>query len=410
MKATSIFEPVDPAYIYMERYVNEGSPSGFTQIHKTSAETSPFLGSERFALLEFDDTDVEQVRLGAPCDFFDQNVNYAHPDSVSSEILKGSGRIALTSGVIVSPTSGGRTMLVREPSSRGFLKLTYDTGRLGRVDRQLTLKHCQSSLEVSKAMKDCIHAGRLPPTFSILLEESAKISLLRQGEELFEWGTIYRERHPYPHSKERTQVIPGFALFSPDMHSPGDELLINQLIELSGVDPSIYLTDLLAKIVECYWSVVLSCAFHLECHAQNCLFEIAEDNCIKRVVIKDMDSVDKDLPLARKLGLNDKWESDPYMCFDPERVWYYSIRSSYIYDFKVGEYLLSKIIGAVEKKYDIDRPRIERDLQSYVRDSFTCKLPEDYWPNDGCWYDCDNSERKPGARREYFPHKNPKFR
>ena len=52
MKANNIFDNRMEMYVYMERYVNEGSPSGFTTVHTTSYETNPFTGKESFYLLE----------------------------------------------------------------------------------------------------------------------------------------------------------------------------------------------------------------------------------------------------------------------------------------------------------------------------------------------------------------------
>jgi hypothetical protein len=406
MDAKLLFE--EDSYIYLERYVNNGSPSGFHS-RTTSLETSPMEGEERFPLIEFDDTDLECTYLGAEHPLFQRGVNYAHPDSLHSENLIGSQRKLAKSKLVVSPTSGGRTMLLRAPDAGGFLKLTYDVSRIGRVDRQLSLKHCQSSLEVSAAMKAGAESGSLPPEFSLLLEESAKVSHLRIGEAEFEWGTVYRDSRAYPYATHATALVPGFSLFGADHDSPDSPLLINQLIELNGSDPREYLLKVLRMIVDCYWSVVLACAFHPETHGQNCLFEVGEDFGIERLVIKDMDSIDKDLPLARFWGLRDTWDSDPYMCFDG-RTYFYSIRPSFVYDFKVGEYLLSPLIDAVTSHYRIDPKSIEYEVRTYVKETYLWQLPNWYFPPDGCWYDCDNSERKPGTKRKYFAHENPKFR
>jgi hypothetical protein len=107
--------------------------------------------------------------------------------------------------------------------------------------------------------------------------------------------------------------------------------------------------------------------------------------------------------------LNDRWESYPYMCFDGS-IYFYSIRPSFIYDFKVGEYLLSPIIEAVASKYGLNRAAIECEVRLYVKENYTWQLPNAYFPADGCWYDCDNTERRPGTKRKYFAHPNPKFR
>lgn len=408
MNAKELFLDKENNYIYLERYVNNGSPSGFHS-HTTSLETNPFTGKERFPLLEFSDEDIECIHLGNRHELFEKGVNYAHPDSLKSKNLEKAGRKIIESDFVVSPTAGGRTMLIRTPSLGGFIKLTYDVSRIGRVDRQLTLKHCQSSLEVTKSMKNCIDQGKLPKTFSLLLEESSKITILKIEDKEYEWGAIHRESKPYPYTNKNTVLIPGFSLFGKDKNNINGEFLINQFIDLSNSNPREYLVNVLKMIVDCYWGVVLNCAFHLECHAQNCLFEVDEEFRVVRIVIKDMDSVDKDIPLAKHFGLNYKWESSPYMCFDGS-IYFYSIRPSFIYDFKVGEYLLSPIIDVVASKYKLDKLEIENEIKEYVKENFIWQLPNSYFPADGCWYNCDNTERKPGEKRRYFAHKNPKFR
>jgi hypothetical protein len=371
--------------------------------------TSPFLGAERFPILQFNDQDVECIALGARQPLFDLGVNYAHPDSEHSPILTAAGRKLERTAFEVSPTASGRTVLVRPPFPPSYIKLTYDTSRLGRVDRQLSLKLCQSSLEVTTTLKRCLDDGLLPRSFSLLLETSAKVSRLGTSEGIYEWGVIYREAQPYPYSDRRTQLVPGFSLFGVDRRNVDDELLINQFIELSNAKPLDYLVNLLTMIIDCYWGVVLNCAFYPETQAQNCLFQVDENFNIVRCVLIDMQSVDKDIPLARTLGLNDTWASYPEACLD-ESVYYYRIRSSYIYDFKVGEYLLSPIIKAVATKYHLEVAGIEREIRDYVQSRYTSKLPADFFPSDGCWYDCDATERLPGQRRQYFAHKEPKFR
>ncbi len=409
MDAKKLFKNKQQTYIYLERYVNNGSPSGFTDLHTTSDSTNPFKGKDRFHLLEFDDRDVSCIILGKTEKLFQGNINYAHPDSINSEVLRIGGRKLNKSEFVVSPTSGGRTMLIRESNYIGYIKLTYDIARIGRVDRQLTFNHCLSSIEVTESLKKCIDENKFPSTFSLLIESSAKISMLETQDSIYEWGTIYREGKPYPYTEDNVQLVPGFSLFSVDRKSKKDEYLINQFIELSNSDPNEYLINLLKMIVDCYWAVVLNCAFHLECHGQNCLFEVDEEFNITRIVIKDMDSVDKDIPLAKYFGFKYNWKSCPYMCFD-ESIYFYSIRPSFIYDFKLGEYLLSPLIKSVADKFHLNKFDIEKEVRGYVKATYTYKLPDFYFPSDGCWYNCDNTERKPGTRRKYFAHENPKFR
>jgi len=409
MDARDLFVNKKDKYIYLERYVNDGSPSGFSDIHSTFERTNPFRGEDRFPLLEFCDVDLETVSFGEENQgLFKRGVNYAHPDSINSDILKSSKRQLIESSLIVSPTASGRTMLLRDSSLEGYIKLTYDIGRLGRVDRQLALKNCLSSFEVTNYLKNCIDNYKMPTTFAILLESASKITKLNTPNGIYEWGVIYREAKPYPYKNDNVQLIPGFSLFGKDRKKINDPCLINQFIELNNSNPHKYLINLLVMIVDCYWNIVLNCAFNHECQSQNCLFEIDEHYNIKRMVIIDMDSVDKDIPLATYLGLKNTWESS-YGCYDKNND-RYPTRASTIYDHKLGEYLLTPLIRVVAEKYGLSTSNIEREIKDYVRTNYTNKLPKDYFPEDGCWYHKPNTERKPGEKRTFIAEKNPKYR
>lgn len=409
MKANDIVIDDIESYLYMERYVNNGSPSGW---HKrtTSPETSPFDGADRFPLLQFDVSDINNEVYGK-CSLFAGNVNYAHPDSEVSAVLSASKRKPIPSDILVSPTSGARTMLIRngEHANKGYLKLTYDIARIGRVDRQLTRKHCLACLEASDEIKKAIDDGRITADFGLQLEPAAKISMLIAGDKEYEWGVVYREVAPYPYLNRRVTLIPGFSLFGSDRKNPADPPVILQLIERSGISPEEYLKSLLIKIVDCYWQVVVACGLHMEWHSQNCLFEVDQNYLIHRVILRDLDSVDRDIPLQKFLKVKSLWQCYPVMCFD-ESIYFYKIRASYMYDFKLGEYLLTPLIDTVCSFYGLQASIFEQAVKTYVREKYLHLLPKDYFPEDGCWYNCDNSERKPGTRREYFPHENPKYR
>jgi hypothetical protein len=407
MNAKELFTDKENKYIYLERYVNDGSPSGFTEIHTTSDRTNPFIGEERFPLLEFQDSDIECISFGEH-ELFKRDVNYAHPDSINSEILKSAGRQLKESFLIVSPASSGRTMLLRNSQFKGYIKLTYDVNRLGRVDRQLALNNCLSGFEITEHFKKCIDEKIFPKTFAILLESASKISKLKTSDKIYEWGVVFREAKPYPYRDENVQLIPGFSLFSKDRKNTQDECLINQFIELSNSNPQVYLVNLIKMIVDIYWSIVLNCAFTHECQAQNCLFEVDENYNIKRMVIIDMDSVDKDIPLATHLKLKDTWDS-PYGIYEINNPRYVT-RSSTIYDHKLGEYLLTPLIKVVAEKYGLDILSIEKEIRNFVRLNYSKKLPTDYFPEDGYWYHKPKTERKPGEERIFIAKENPKYR
>lgn len=419
MDAKKIFDNLKDSFIYMERFVNNGSPSGWTKKKSTSPETNPFTGKKEFPLGEIDDSRLDSLVIGEPNDIFN-NRNFCHPDSIAfmSPVVMSEKITAKQSNVIVQPTSGGRTMFLCDDHYTGFIKLTYDVARIGRVDRQLKFEHCMSSYEVSNTMKRAIDEGKYEKTFSVLLERTGKVTYIPiDNENYYEWGTMLREIKPYPYVKEERQIVPGFSLFGTDFYNEEtqkDDLLINQFIALSKKNPKDYLMSVALMTVDSWFQSVINCGFLLELHGQNCYYEINKNYEITRIVIKDMDSVDKDMTLQKKLGLNSVWKSFPYECFyedEPENhPWYYKIRPSYMYDFKLGTYLLLPIIDAVCSHCNLEKQQIITEIKEYVRNKYLEKLPIGFFPEDGTWYDCDNSERKPGTRRTYYAHDNPLFR
>lgn len=409
MDAKNIFKDSINTYLYLERYINDGSPSGLTDKQKTSYDTNPYTGKDEFELLEFNDEDCDTIKIGKENDLFLRGVNYAHPDSLDSNIIKDAKRKLSKSGIVVSPTASSRTLLIRNNKKKGFLKMTYDKSKIGGSIRYLGYKACLASLEASQTIKKYIDNKQLPSTLSILLETSSKITKLELEDKIFEWGTIYREYDPYPKIDEEIQIIPAFSLFSKDKNKPNDEYLINQFIELSGENPKEYLWNIIKIIMDAHWNLLIKCTLRPEMHCQNCMFELKKDFKISRIIIKDMEDVDKDLYLSKYFGYNYEWKSYPHKCFE-EGVREYKYRSSFMYDFKLGEYVLTPLIRVVSQKFGLSISKLENQIKKYVRDNYLYLLPNDYFTTNGCWYYCKDIESKPGQEREFFEDFHPKYR
>ena len=122
-----------------------------------------------------------------------------------------------------------------------------------------------------------------------------------------------------------------------------------------------------------------------------------------------MEDVDKDLHLSKYFGYNYQCKSYPHKCFE-EGVREYKYRSSFMYDFKLGEYILTPLIKVVADKYNLSIIGIQNKIKKYVKDKYLHILPNDYFPSNGCWYFCKDIESKPGLEREFFEDFNLKYR
>ena len=409
MKVNDLFFQGHDAYIYMERYVNNGSPSGYTLINTTSNKTSPFFGEKEFKLYTFCDTNYVNYSFGIDKNEIFNGCNYIHPDSYNSSVLKGFNISFEKTSFSVIPTSSSRTVLVNDDKKYYFLKLTYDMSKIGRCDRQISKISALASYENSEFIMKCIDNKKLPAFLAILPESFAKTTVLENSVKSYEWGTIYREIVPYPIINKVTSLIPAFALFSKDQKNREDEYLINQLIMLSNISAKEYLLNLIFMLVDSYWTLLINCGLSAELHSQNCLIEIDRNYRVNRIIIKDMEDVDRDNYIARLFNIKTNWFSTNYKTFDinsPD----YKYRTSYMYDFKFGEYLLKPLIDVVCQKNNINQNYFYEVIRTYVRNNYLLKLPEEYFFSKNSWFSRSNEDDGTLKRKKYIENKNPKFR
>ena len=60
-----------------------------------------------------------------------------------------------------------------------------------------------------------------------------------------------------------------------------------------------------------------------------------------------VDDIGLPILLAKYLGISTNWNTYPFRCYD-ENSREFEFRASYMYDFKLGEYLLSPIINELD--------------------------------------------------------------
>lgn len=404
-------------YIYLERYVNNGSPSGFS-INTTSDKTSPKKGDKYFNMLEFEDNDATFI-IGKTKDIFNRPFNYAHPDCINSPFLKKAN--VKPSKYIVMPTSSARTMLLSNTSNNDFIKLTYDK-IIDRSPRFIFLKDALISLENTYKLQKAIDDEIMPKTFAILPETSAKVTILKNNDEEVSWGTIYREKNPYPNINGNKPYIPAFSLFSKDHKNKVNDPLITKLINLSNKTPKQYLLNILDITIDSFFALVINCGLFSEMHAQNCLYEIDENYNITRLILRDMQDIAKDTlikpndpfpymteEIEKYVEILEKRNFDSYEL--PKTKYRHQRDISYYYDFKLGEYLLKPLIKTVSNHYNINKKVFYSYIKEKVNSTYTPLLPKDYFPNE--WYKIRKELydfKNKSLDYYYIKKKNPKFR
>lgn len=408
MKLNRIIKEKEKAYIYMERYVNNGSPSGFDRKHTSSKITAPRSKSPDYDLLvlRFDDG-IEVKTIGEDVGIIGDRCIFCHPDNINNPILQDiNDHFEIVDRVRVAPTASARS--VKLLGTDYFIKLDY-MGFLGRIRRNLDYQHLLSACEVTRDICSGIDSGIYNEKFGILKEDKGRVAYLPRKEGgFYEFGYLIREANPHHRLTDNELfLVPAFSLFAKDLYAPGYKPLLLQLHEYSGknINDFAYF-DVLGPIVDCYFDALVNHGFGMEAHAQNTLIAIDSDYQIKLIVSRDMESVDKDLPLREYLGVKSRIDALEYKCLR-ETDYNYTIKHSFMFDFKLGEYLLSPIIDLLSHVEGFDRDdiicRIKGKSQEYIS-----RLPDGYFPD--VWYNYENRQFNEGEKRPYISNENPKYR
>lgn len=419
MKLKRIIQGSEHAYVYMERYINNGSPSGFDKKHTSSKYTSPRSRAQYFNLLviRFDES-IMIKSIGEDVDItftansgdevrFDERCVFCHPDNLDAGLLKDIyDHFEVAGTVKVAPTASARS--VKLLGTDYFIKLDY-MGYLGRIRRNLDYQHLLSSYEVTKDICSGIDSGVYNERFGVLREDKGRVAYIPQSDGgYYEFGYLIREATPYCRSvNDELFLIPGFSLFAKDTYAPNARPIILQLLDVSGKNVNDFaFCDVMGPILDCYFDALVNHGFGMEAHAQNTLIAINRQFEIKLIVFRDMESVDKDLPLRDYLGVSSEMLASGYKCIRKED-YNYTIKHSFMFDFKLGEYLLCPLIELFATVDGFDRSETINKMKAKSR-FYIQKLPEGYFPDT--WYNYENKQFREGEKRPYISNEDPKFR
>lgn len=399
---------------YMERYVNDGSPSGFTELYKTSITTDPFGLTPWFHLYALRCSAETVSDFGAIPEWVNTSEGtpclWIHPDmkdQLNAHRSKADADLDLDERWRFIPTSSARTVQFTTGGTADYVKLHYDA-LLGRVNRSLPFAKAIAGPELSGEISQAINGGALYPKLALLPEIGARV-VHYTGDPFSGWGMVWRSSTPIKsQSTSIRYLIPFFALFSVDRFASYQPPLLIQLIRERGVDAvSFVLDEIVSHVIACYFSLLTSLGLQVEWNAQNLLLGLDEDLRVTHVVMRDLGEVEKDLTLRQALGLPTDFRSDPYKCIskdgDRER---YQIRHSFAFDFKLGEYIIEPLLRATAEHFGGGIEELRRSVRPIVR-SRLADLPEDFFP-DNEWYYHDRILLT--GHRPYRVAPDPKYR
>jgi hypothetical protein len=390
---------------YLERYVNDGSPSGFSDKFTTSDFTSPLGDTENFNIVEADIPDsFSVIRLGHPPDSLNKCGFLLHPDMANCRFWSA---IEKRKGPSVTPTSSARTVRMID-KDLFYIKLSYDH-IIGRTPRSIGKQQATSAIEVTSIISSAIDKKHLPNKFRFMREIYAEVICPDiSSEKNDEWGYVIREPNPYPEKNDEIIIIPAFSLFSKDRKAPDDPYLIDQLIQRSEISPWDYVVNgLISPLIEAHFSLLTKCGLQLEPHAQNMLFSFDEFGHPKSVIARDAESIDKDLGIIESYRLSLIITETNYKLLKPED-YNYQIMHSFMFDFKLGEYLIAPLVSSLSRITGDTTEKINQEIRRITR-PYLSNLPDDFFPSDH-WFSYENIIHDRSKRRDYIKNMNPKYR
>ena len=320
------------------------------------------------------------------------------------------------------PTASGRTTFSIENNI--FIKLAY-LKILGRIPRHIPKEKIQSACEITRILKNIIDSGKTNSKFSILNEDKGRVAFLPQNDGYYELGVIFRDALPYPMKDEFHALIPFFSLFSKE-YEPGsnwvpckfqDDPLVIQLYKKQNRNVSIddfVLDDIIKPLLNTYFDALIYGGIELEAHAQNMLIAIDNKFNILQIVCRDLESAGRDITLMQHFNLKylDVAKNYKYILKTNievgEKYSIYQRTHSFMFDFKLGEYIITPLIECIcEYNSGINKIEFEDKIKKYC-DQFIKLLPEDFFPKE--WCDYDDVVWDINKEKTYNWHENPKYR
>lgn len=390
---------------YLERYVNDGSPSGYTLHDQMSPKTNP-LGLEPF----FHPLRIKPVGcrtethlsslFSCPPELL---IPLAHPDA-ASELASHGVATELARDIRVVPTSSGRTCRLLDDERGYFIKLHYP-GLLGRIDRAMPRHKSLAGIEVSDEVAAAISDGNLPTKLAIMPEVACVVTC-PDASPTHTFGHVVRRSAAYPDTPPSAR-IPLFALWAIDRLAPLDAPLLEQIFESSPDLGRQLVEDTIVTLIDFFFCLWSSTGLLYEVNAQNTLIEIDDTLRLKRVVIRDFNSTEKDLAQRNKLGRTSNFASGRYKILAAEDKENARLRRSFAFDFKLCNYAVSPLIEAAARFSSVESKTYISFLKDIVSHS-TSGIPKDFFPIDGSWWshpDVDLSSTRP-----YVQNRNPMLR
>lgn len=368
-------------YIYAERYINDGSPSGFTFLNQVSNRYSPNSDYKSFKLPVFNIAKESAVLVGDINDIliFNKNKSSSIPVPIHPDIFNGFSCSKPDFFVDVIPTASGRTVLLDPDDELGvqFIKLHYPK-LIGRFNRGLPLFKWIAAKESMQAINS--YENGLPQNVA-LFEDAAYLFVEKEFFPQDGFGIVFRNFPKKFNFNNGSIIIPIFSFFSNDVKSGSRETILEKIINNRALSIYDSIEKIIFPLIESYIFFATEIGIVPECNAQNIVISIDQSSLLV-IGYRDMENFWKDISLRKELKLNILFNY--YHTINQEYNDDYFKRRSFLYDFKLGEYVLRPIAKIIAKKF---KRKID-EIDSIIREcgKHLWKKHEGYFQPYNNWY------------------------
>ena len=390
---------------HMERYVNDGSPSGFSFNYSTSKKYSPVEGIRKFELPVFWSDEVRTYGT-IPNNlepFFFVNGERAipfHPDNIS-DFPSLQSKIK-NSTFEVSPTASPRTLFA-ELKNSFYLKLHYK-GVLGRIQRAMPFRKAITEVEISTLLID-----------EILSEGNTNFGIFQSpfcnyfsDNETIDFSFILRQINPFPVIRTMPILIPCFSLFSADRFNEKDQNLLIQILEMKDGDDDYFLDNFIFPVLRMYINLSKNHGLIPELNAQNLVYEFDDKFNFLRPVLRDFMEIEKDITIRSKLNFKIDFDSISYKTISSLKEDYF-IRHSFSFDFKLTHYVILPLVKLYCSHYKVELNKILSIVRDFVFTEWGQEIYNHFKPFEN-WYDVPNQLLVIKSDRKYNTNINPILR
>ena len=385
-----------PAFIYLDRYRNEGTRTYSDQAAYTEARAAyrPDAAGPGFELPLFEvPRDHMLVFAANPSPALaaaylqaDRVMFCIHPQILAAMPNDPYLRRTLSictdrQTAVVAPSSSTRTLYVVDRPPLHAVKVHFPF-KVSRYGRKMRCEVLEQAVNVSRELESGI--DRLDDRFAFFREVVAVAhrNLQPDSPRAENWGYLVREMTPFPRVAPALPLVPGFALYGKDFFQPDRPLLLYDLI--GDRDPlEFVLEQVMLPIVGHWVACFRRFGYLIEPHGQNVVFEIGPHGNVRRIVYRDL-SVGIDMRRRRDLGLTDQG-INPYNRMEHDAF------HSITYDRFMGGHFFDRIVQACLDEY----PGLGvEDFQAPCRETFARLLPEhrQYFP-ETVWYFSERRDR-----------------